>query len=536
MRGAPDGASPRLRGRILHYAAILSLVVCTGMSAHGRTGSPDRDSDGTRYAAIVVDAGNNAVLRQVHADSLRHPASLTKVMTLYLLFERLESGHLKLSTPLPVSVEAAAQAPTKLGLKPGQTISVEDAIKALITKSANDVAVVVAEAIAGSEREFARLMTLKARALGMTRTVYRNASGLPDDEQVTTARDQARLGMLIQERFPRYYHYFSLTRFTFRGATMRNHNRLLGQVAGVDGIKTGYTQASGFNLLTSVRRSGRHIVAVVLGGKTAAQRDAHMRGLIEQHIVEASIRRPEIKIKIARAPAAAAASANSDAEPQPQLPTEAQTAAPQPQSAARDTPRTFPRIVIVPVLAPPADSPAPAASGPAVQTAPESAPVAPVAPVASLRPAALPFSVSPLTAFAPAPEAVPPALEPVVPQMPAASQSNEPAAAPPQQAVAGGIEAVAANTDARTRHSEQHGGWAIQVGAFEREEEARQRLLLARQKFAGLLGAASPQTEKTTKGQKTYYRARFTGFDRAGAEAACKALRRAELVCLALKI
>ena len=174
-------------------------------------------------------------------------------MTLYLLFERLESGKLKLDIEMGVSEHASEQAPTKLGLRPGQTIKVEDAIKGLVTRSANDASVVIAEAISGDEDDFAKLMTRKARALGMSKTVYRNANGLPNSEQVTTARDQATLGRAIQERFPRYYRYFATSSFVYRGHAIRNHNRLLGNVEGVDGIKTGYTRASGFNLVTSMR-------------------------------------------------------------------------------------------------------------------------------------------------------------------------------------------------------------------------------------------------------------------------------------------
>jgi D-alanyl-D-alanine carboxypeptidase len=243
------------------------------------------------YAAIVVDDKSGLALHEVSADDPRHPASLTKIMTLYLLFEQLESGKLKLDTPLLVSPRAAIQNPTKLGLKPNQTIKVEDAIKGLVTKSANDAAVVVAEAIGGSEEEFATLMTSKARALGMTGTTYVNASGLPAEAQITTARDQAVLGRAVQHRFPVYYQYFATPSFHYKGAEMRNHNSLLGQVKGVDGIKTGYTEASGYNLASSVRRDEKHIVAVVLGGTSNGARDARMRQLIEEHILQASTRR-----------------------------------------------------------------------------------------------------------------------------------------------------------------------------------------------------------------------------------------------------
>src|SRR4029077_20535845 len=211
-------------------------------------------------------------------------------MTLYLLFERLEVGKLHLNSLLKVSEHASEQAPSKLGLRPGQTITVEDAIKSIVTKSANDAAVVVAENLGGDEENFAKLMTQQARALGMARTTYVNASGLPNDKQVTTARDQALLGRAIQERFPRYYKYFSTEAFVYHGETMRNHNHLLGAVEGMDGIKTGYTRASGFNLVASVQRDGRHIVAVVLGGKSSFERDVHMRKLISAHIQDAAVR------------------------------------------------------------------------------------------------------------------------------------------------------------------------------------------------------------------------------------------------------
>ena len=240
------------------------------------------------YADIVVDDKSGLVLHQVDADEPRHPASLTKIMTLYLLFERLDKGELKLNTPLQISTHAALQHPVKLGLKSSQTITVEDAIKGLVTRSANDAAAVIAEAIGGSEDEFAKLMTLKARALGMTSTTYTNASGLPADEQITTAHDQALLGRAIQHRFPDYYRYFATPSFRYKGVEIRNHNNLLGQVKGVDGIKTGYTEASGYNLVSSVRRDQRHIVAVVLGGTSNATRDARMRQLIEDHIAQAS--------------------------------------------------------------------------------------------------------------------------------------------------------------------------------------------------------------------------------------------------------
>jgi D-alanyl-D-alanine carboxypeptidase len=250
-----------------------------------------RQSYNPAFSSIIVDGNSGATLSANSPDAIRHPASLTKIMTLYLLFERLDAGKMKLDTEMEVSEHASEQAPTKLGLRPGQTIKVEDAIKGLVTRSANDAAVVIAEAIAGDEDDFAKQMTRKARALGMVRTVYRNASGLPDDEQVTTARDQSTLGRAIQDRFPRYYRYFSTTAFNYRGHSIRNHNRLLGNVEGVDGIKTGYTRASGFNLVTSMRRGNRHLVGVVLGGRSGGSRDATMRNLLAENLQKAATNR-----------------------------------------------------------------------------------------------------------------------------------------------------------------------------------------------------------------------------------------------------
>ena len=250
-----------------------------------------RESYSPQFSSIIVDGNSGAVLSSSNPDSIRRPASLTKIMTLYLLFERLESGKMKLDSEMDVSEHASEQAPTKLGLKPGQTLRVEDAIKGLVTRSANDAAVVIAEAIAGDETEFARLMTRKARALGMSKTTYRNASGLPNDEQLTTARDQATLGRAIQDRFPRYYRYFATSVFNYRGQAIRNHNRLLGNVEGVDGIKTGYTRASGFNLVSSMRRGNRHLIGVVLGGRSGGSRDSIMRNLLAENLDKAATKR-----------------------------------------------------------------------------------------------------------------------------------------------------------------------------------------------------------------------------------------------------
>ncbi|MBZ9537347.1 MULTISPECIES: D-alanyl-D-alanine carboxypeptidase family protein [Modicisalibacter] len=242
-----------------------------------------------RYASIVIDAASGEVLSAANADAPRYPASLTKMMTLYLLFEALDSGRLSLNDRLAVSAHAADQPPTKLWLKTGGRIAVKDAILAMIVRSANDVAVVVAENLARSEPAFARRMTARARALGMNHTVFRNASGLPDDAQVTTARDMATLSMHLMRDFPQYYGYFARTEFRFRGKTIPGHNNLLDSYPGTDGLKTGYINASGFNVATSAVHDGRRIVSVVMGGFTARSRDAHMARLLDRGFVRASL-------------------------------------------------------------------------------------------------------------------------------------------------------------------------------------------------------------------------------------------------------
>jgi len=241
-----------------------------------------------KYAALVIDAGKGTVLYQVNADAERYPASLTKMMTLYMLFEAMESGQVTRDTLIPVSDYAARRPPTKIGFRHGQSIDVDSAIRALVVKSANDVATAVGEYLGGSEEQFAAMMTAKARAIGMRSTVFRNASGLPDDAQRTTARDMAVLGLTLRRRFPAQYAYFSNQSFSYRGKTIRGHNELLSSVQGVDGIKTGYIRASGFNIVTSVRRDGRRLLVVVMGGDSARQRNANVEALIERYLPQAT--------------------------------------------------------------------------------------------------------------------------------------------------------------------------------------------------------------------------------------------------------
>lgn len=235
-----------------------------------------------KYASIVIDLDTHQVMHARDADEERHPASLTKVMTLYLVFDALDAGKLKLSDRLPVSKKASQAQPSKLGLKSGSTIKVEDAIRALVTKSANDVAVVIAEKLGnGSETKFAAKMNAKALELGMTSTNFQNASGLPDKKQITTARDMAKLAEAVYADHRDRYNYFSLSSFTWGKRKYANHNELLRKVQGVDGIKTGFTNASGYNLMASAERSGRRVIAVMMGGTTGRSRDQHVADLLE---------------------------------------------------------------------------------------------------------------------------------------------------------------------------------------------------------------------------------------------------------------
>ena len=260
---------------------LIGALLCASFAA-AQTNSEKSEGVTGRYASIVVDAHNLDIIHARQIDELRYPASLTKIMTLALTFDALESGTVTLSTPLPVSHFAAATPPGKLGVRKGQTITVENAIKALAVKSANDVAVVLAEHLAGDVDRFAAQMTAKAAGIGMLNTQFKNPHGLPNIDQVTTARDMAKLASHILSAYPQYYHYFGLKTFSYKGSTYKNTNALLPWLAGVDGFKTGYTRASGYNLIISAQRGGRRVIAVVLGGATGKSRDSHMQDLIER--------------------------------------------------------------------------------------------------------------------------------------------------------------------------------------------------------------------------------------------------------------
>lgn len=266
--------------------AVAVLLLLSSPAAHANP----------KYAAIVIDADTHQVLHEANADARRHPASLTKMMTLYMAFEAIEQGRLRLNTRMRVSERAASMPPTNISLTPGETISVEEAIRALIVRSANDVAVVLAEQLSKTEWQFAVAMTNTARKLGMSNTVFRNASGLPDVRQITTARDMARLSLALRRDFPQYYHYFQTKTFTFKGRSYKTHNHVMVDYPGADGLKTGYINMSGFNLASSVRRDGYSIVAVVLGGRTSRSRDDHMRDLLSRSLRQLAQSRSPVNV------------------------------------------------------------------------------------------------------------------------------------------------------------------------------------------------------------------------------------------------
>jgi len=495
------------------------------------------------YSSLVVDANTGKVLQNTNGDALRHPASLTKIMTLYLLFEKLEAGQISLASPLRVSAHAARQAPSKLNLAPGETINVENAIKAIVTKSANDVAVVIAENLAGDEPGFARRMTQKARALGMKNTTYLNASGLPNPDQWTTARDQVILGRAIRDRFPRYYGYFSTRSFVFKGNTIRSHNRLVGRVEGVDGIKTGYIRASGFNLVTSLKRDDRYVVAAIFGGRTGRARDAQMAALVEKYTMLASTKRtaPVLAEQSIEAPPmpptppARVATAELTAKETPVSRTVGQRpAAVESAAVARvaiDTPEVGSKEPIRPVAVKTLT-----VRGPTMQTA-SLAPAVPSSTrvvTAQIIPPPDPRHQKPIdlrsndhlaTAHAtadgslPAPDAKPNPKPGVLGVLPVQVASAEPAAPAVEQPHA----------------AARHAGWIIQVGALASEEQARERLAEVRAVAPKRLAGAEAYTETVKSGRQTLYRARFASFNEATAKAACRTIKASKIACMPAK-
>jgi D-alanyl-D-alanine carboxypeptidase len=487
----------------------------------------------SNIAAIVVDGNSGRTLYARNENELRFPASITKVMTLYLLFEQLEQGRLRLDSDIRVSAYAAAQKPTKLGLHPGETIRVDDAIKAVVTRSANDIAVAIAETIGGDEESFAGLMTLKAHALGMNSTHFANASGLPNGEQVTTARDLAILGRAVQERFPRHYRYFATHAFYYDGTTIVNHNHLLDRVEGMDGIKTGYTRASGFNLLTSVKRDGHYIVAVVLGGPSARARDKIMADLIEDQIENGATVRTAYAISGTGLNEHNAEAAES---PDPSLRGTESREKIDTRLALAPSP-TRPSLAVDPIQVAslyaevPGERPRPAF----VSGAPKLGTAAPRAALgennwkyasvdgstargrpghggdlSTATPSAIPASAGPTTARAHGAEKIAAAIK-----------------EPPQ---GGGVTGADVRRPAVARS-----GWMIQIGATRDISEATELLARAKSEGHKTLTTAQAFTEKVQKGSETLYRARFAGLEADTAALACKTLKRSGFSCFATK-
>ena len=495
------------------------------------------------FSGIVVDANSGRALWSQSEHELRHPASVTKVMTLYLLFEQLEKGRLRLDSPLMISEHAASQAPSRLGLRPGETISVDNAIKAVVTKSANDIACAIAENVAGDERTFAQIRTRKAHALGMRDTHYENASGLPDPDQVTTAYDLALLGRAIQDRFPRYYRYFSTHSFAYNGALHRNHNHLLGRVEGMDGIKTGYTRASGFNLLTSVHRDGHHIVAVVLGGKTAGHRDRIMAGLIEDNIGGGAAVRTARAISEDGADETQVASAERDYDRGAEQRAE-QAAA---QRAEREAERRAQRLALAetdddPTATIDEEERAPRVLRRAAISAPQRVATAPSPPAAiatrdkpdkSDRPAR-PAFVSGIQKLLEQEEAGRMA-KGKKPAVAAVDGSTTKIAKTREISVTGATPAAVRTANKVELVRPKTTGWMIQVGAAEDADKAGQLLSRARSQLRGFPAGAQAFTEKVQKGNTTLYRARFAGLEEHSAKSACDALKSSGFACFPTK-
>ncbi len=432
------------------------------------------------YAAMVVDAKTGKTLHAVNEDALRHPASITKVMTLYMLFEQMERGKFALDSELSISAHAAAQAPSKLGLRPGQTIAVEDAIKAIVTKSANDVACAIGENIAGSEERFAQMMTAKARSLGMSRTQYANASGLPDPDQLTTAKDLTILARAIQDRFPHYYRYFQTRSFAFRGRVIGNHNHLLGNVTGVDGIKTGYTRDSGFNLMTAAKSDGHQIVAIVLGGKSGASRDRIMADLVRANL-----------------------------------------------------PKAYAGARIAPPVTEVAERARPAVVADAVSRTRTQVASADEDDVETTNSTGEPLDISPTRTTTPGNG---------LRALPKAAQAYADQGSQPAFPNSGKISARVASNERDEPPKPLLGqkvtpsAWVIQLGAMDDEDKARSMLTQARAKVGGSLSKAAPYTVKVEHGGATLYRARFSGFsEQETAQDACVALKRSGYSCFATR-
>ncbi|WP_375597333.1 serine hydrolase [Devosia sp. Naph2] len=511
------------RTAFLRAVAAVLVTCALGLSA----ATPVQAIENLRkYAGIVVDAKSGKILYEEQADSRRYPASVAKVMTLYVLFQELQAGNLSLSTKMTVSRHAASAVPTKLGLRAGSTISVEDAIKSLVTLSANDMARVIAEHISGSESKFAERMTATARAMGMTSTTYRNASGLPDGGQVTTVRDQAILGIAVYQHFPQYYEYFQTTSFRYGGKTYGNHNRVLGYMGAVDGIKTGYINAAGSNLLTAARKDNRHIVVVAFGFNSAASRDEKVRQLVSNYLSKG--RRGDY-LQTAMVPVPGRQGNTQFALAQPRKPTFAM-------------PTPMPDFRLAALVA---------SNGAQPQQMPEVA-VASAAPVAMPTPAPADLGLSPAVQAANV-LAAPTQAAPAYPSQdvigawlsetynlgapPAALGQTAPSTPllPPADVSGGAGQPVDLMHSGSVAEAAPISGWIVQIGAGPSEDSARAMLSDAAGKV-GALGDFRSYVERFEKNGQIFYRARFVGFgDRDAANSMCNRLKDQDLACLAMQ-
>lgn len=535
-----------------------------------------------KHAAFVLDVNSGAVLHNDDGDAVRHPASLTKMMTLYLTFELLESGRLKMSDMITISERAAGVAPSKLDLKPGEQISVADGIKAIVTKSANDIAVALAEKIGGTEANFVRLMNTRARELGMTKSHFENPSGLPDDDHVSTARDMATLALHLMDDFPSYYTIFATRMFTYRGKSYRNHNTMLNTFAGVDGIKTGYTRASGFNLVTSVHRGGRHLVGVVFGGSTAASRNAEMRVLLTKAFTRASTaktRKPMLMAKLKGTPKVAArtapralqardvAAAEPAARPVKSPPSRVADA------GSRETPIQIFKVKHVPLVAKPSAASSPdettdmqdtdgQAESNTVRTANadngSDAGFLAAAERLGKRAEMLGASdripaveraapVAKPVAFAPASDPVveaQPGPTPVAPADRAAQSEPHQRGLPPSTlnaqawALTGRSEPPPPSTQygqrQATRVSAAAGNYEVQIGAYGSIADAQRALNSVQDRAKRLLAGVPSVTHPGTANGRQIFRARFAGFDADRAASTCTELRRKGVDCFVM--
>jgi D-alanyl-D-alanine carboxypeptidase len=488
------------------------------------TQAPAGATDPTKDAALIEDGITGKVLYARNETALRHPASLTKMMTLYLLFEALRAHHVSMETQMPVSAHASVQKPTKLSLRPGQTINVDTAIRAIVIRSANDVAVVIAEALGGTESHFAVMMTEKARQLGMKDTNYHNASGLPDALQITTATDLAILARHLAYDFPQYFPYFGTAGFTYKGVYYPTHDNLIGRYQGADGIKTGYTGASGFNLATSVTREGVHLIAIVMGGRTAIRRDLEMMHLLDTEF--AQIDANPALVARATPPWRNLASATPPANPEPTLPLSAEQ---------------FAALSATPAMA----APSPAGSPSDDEDTAESrrAPDENYSIIHAEAPALASVAQPPQPATLPAVPAVP-AIKPAPAQpMPARQASTQPAqiaALAPKPTATAVVSPALRSSSAGEGDVDQTGSapgrnWTIQVGAFADSTLAKAQLEAFAKKAQDVVGQAVRIVAPLTSANgHTIYRARFGLYAEQEARAVCDKLTQRGQTCFAV--